>query len=65
VPLIGSGEFGENKLWVASLADIIKSKRAAGRSRDLAVLEILEKTLEEQTAVENKQGARRRSQSGE
>jgi hypothetical protein len=58
-------EFGENKLWVASLADIIKSKRAAGRSRDLAVLEILEKTLEAQTAVETKQGAKRRAQSGE
>ena len=32
---------------VAALADIIRSKRAARRSRDLAVLEILEKTLEE------------------
>jgi len=32
---------------VASLADIVKSKRAAGRPRDLAVLEILEKALEE------------------
>ena len=31
---------------VAALADIIKSKRAANRPRDLAVLEILEKTLE-------------------
>jgi predicted nucleotidyltransferase len=32
---------------VASLADIVKSKRAAGRPRDLAVLEVLEKALEE------------------
>ncbi len=32
---------------VASLADIVKSKRAAGRPRDKAVLEILEKALEE------------------
>jgi predicted nucleotidyltransferase len=32
---------------VASLSDIIKSKRAAGRSRDKAVLEILEAALEE------------------
>ena len=32
---------------VASLADIIKSKKAAKRPRDRAVLEILEKTLEE------------------
>lgn len=34
-------------LTVASLADIIKSKRAAGRPRDLAVLDILEKAREE------------------
>lgn len=34
-------------LWVASLRDIIASKRATGRSRDVAVLEILEKTLRE------------------
>jgi hypothetical protein len=41
-------EFGEHALWVACLADVIKSKRAAGRSRDLAVLEVLKKTLNEQ-----------------
>ena len=34
-------------LSVASLADIIKSKRAARRPRDLAILDILEKALEE------------------
>jgi hypothetical protein len=34
-------------LRVASLVDIIKSKRAAGRPRDLAVLELLETALEE------------------
>ena len=34
---------------VASLADIIRSKKAAKRPRDRAVLEILEKTLEEYT----------------
>lgn len=34
-------------LLVASLDDIIRSKRAARRSRDLAVLDILEKTREE------------------
>ncbi len=44
--------FGKNELWVASLRDIIKSKRAAGRSRDLAVLEILETTLNEQEKLE-------------
>jgi hypothetical protein len=41
-------EFGDHELKIASLVDIIKSKRAAGRARDLAVLEVLEKTLEEQ-----------------
>jgi hypothetical protein len=34
-------------LMVASLADIIKSKRAAARPKDRAVIEILEKTLNE------------------
>lgn len=41
-------QFGQHALWVASLRDIIKSKRAAGRPRDLAVLDTLEKTLDEQ-----------------
>jgi len=41
-------EFGEHELKVASLADIIKSKRATGRDRDKAVLDILEKTLHDQ-----------------
>ncbi len=41
-------EFGEHQLKIASLADIIKSKRATGGDRDLAVLEILERTLSEQ-----------------
>jgi predicted nucleotidyltransferase len=40
--------FGGHKLLIATLADIIKSKRAAGRPRDKAVLDILEKTLEQQ-----------------
>lgn len=42
-----SVEIGGVSLLVASLADIIRSKRAAGRPRDLAVLEILEKAREE------------------
>ena len=50
--------FGEHEVKVASLADIIKSKRAAGRSRDLAVLDILEKTLNEQEKRENQKGPR-------
>lgn len=40
--------FGEHSLKIASLADVIQSKRAAGRDRDRAVLDILEKTLDEQ-----------------
>jgi hypothetical protein len=38
--------WGEANLKVAPLPDIIKSKKAAGRPRDLAIIEILEKTLE-------------------
>lgn len=36
---------GGRSVLVASLDDIIKSKKAAGRERDRAVLEILERTL--------------------
>jgi predicted nucleotidyltransferase len=42
-------DVGGARLHVASLADIIRSKRAAGRPRDIAVLDILEKTREEST----------------
>jgi hypothetical protein len=35
---------------VASLPDIIASKKAAGRERDLAVLPVLEKTLKATTS---------------
>jgi len=40
-------DLGGNLTWLASLPDIIGSKRAAGRPRDKAVLEILERTLHE------------------
>jgi hypothetical protein len=40
-------KMGGNDLWVADLADVIASKRAAARPRDKAVLEILDKTLRE------------------
>ena len=40
-------DVGGTVLRVASLADIIRSKRAAGRPRDLAVLEVLEAAHEE------------------
>jgi predicted nucleotidyltransferase len=42
-------EFGGRRLWVANLVDVIVSKRAAGRPRDKAVLDILERTLREKT----------------
>ena len=40
-------ELAGHEVWVADLADIIASKRAAGRARDKAVLEVLEATLRE------------------
>ena len=40
-------EFEGYVLKVASLAKIIRSKKTLGRPRDLAVIEILEKTLDE------------------
>jgi len=43
---------------VAALEDVIRSKRAARRPRDLAVLEILERTLAEATKSQSKAGGR-------
>lgn len=42
-------ELGGHSILVASLDDIIRSKRAAGRPRDRAVLELLERTWHEKT----------------
>jgi predicted nucleotidyltransferase len=42
-------EFESHALKVASLKKIIRSKKALGRPRDKAVIEILEKTLDEKT----------------
>lgn len=39
--------FGQAELLVASLRDIIRSKEAAGRPQDRAVLPVLRKTLDE------------------
>ena len=50
-------DLGGSTLLVASLPDIIRSKKAARRPRDLAVLEVLEKTHEE--ASRPQQSARR------
>ncbi|MEI6645160.1 MAG: hypothetical protein WCP12_03895 [bacterium] len=44
-------DFGGNILFVASLEDIIRSKQAANRLKDIAVLPILKLTLEEQRAI--------------
>lgn len=50
-------------LTVARLADIIKSKRAAGRPMDLAAIPVLERTLEE--AARDPQGPAGSAQEGE
>jgi predicted nucleotidyltransferase len=50
-------DLGSTSITVAALADIIKSKKAARRARDTAVLEVLEKALEEK---EQKGTTRRR-----
>ena len=55
-------DIGGDTLLVASLPDIIRSKRAAGRARDRAVLEILERTHEE--AAKPQAPARRRPARG-
>ena len=44
---------GGRQLWVADLADVIASKRAVGRPRDKAVLEILENTLREKNKAKS------------
>ena len=55
-------DFGGHCLRVAALTDIIRSKRAANRPRDRAVLEILEKTLAEKKSA--REGPARRSPPG-
>lgn len=42
-------DIGGSAIRVASLADVVKSKRAARRPRDLAVLDVLEKSLAKAT----------------
>jgi hypothetical protein len=43
--------FGNEELLVASLRDIIRSKEAADRPQDRAILPVLRKTLNEQEAT--------------
>ena len=52
-------DFDGSVLLVADLADVVRSKRAAGRARDRAVLEILEKTLDEKRKASEAAKARR------
>jgi hypothetical protein len=52
-------QIDEVPILVASLPDIIRSKRAARRPRDLAVIELLEKTVEESHRQAGKAGRRR------
>ena len=44
-------DIGDARLLVADLADILRSRRMAGRPRDLAVLPVLEATLDERRKV--------------
>ena len=55
-------DVGGAPVLVASLSDIIKSKRAAKRPQDLAVLPLLEQAREEAEAAKGR--ARRRSKRG-
>jgi hypothetical protein len=50
---------GHTELKVASLTDIVKSKRAAGRPKDYAVLTVLEATLDEAQAPHPRRSPRR------
>ena len=52
-------EIGGTTLRVASLADIIRSKKAARRPRDLAVIDVLEKAREEASRSTNTPRRRR------
>jgi len=50
----GSYEIGGRKLLAASLDDIILSKRAASRAKDLAVIDILEQTCDEEATAKER-----------
>jgi predicted nucleotidyltransferase len=47
-------EIEDTVIRIASLPDIIKSKKAARRPRDIAVIDILEKALEERVGAKKK-----------
>lgn len=48
-------EIGGRTILVAALADIIRSKRDANRPQDVAVLHVLQRTLEEQQNAQTDQ----------
>jgi len=52
-------DVSDQKVLVASLDDIIRSKRAAGRGKDLAVIDILEKTRDEEAKAPGKPAKKR------
>lgn len=51
-------EVERRKVLVAGLADIIKSKKEAGRAKDIAGLMVLEETLRE---IESRKGSQQES----
>jgi len=55
----GVYDIGGQKLLVASLDDVIRSKQAAGRTKDRAVIDILKKTRDEE--ADNKEPKKRGS----
>jgi hypothetical protein len=57
-------DFAGHRLLVASLAAVVQSKRAAGRPRDKAVLDILKKTLDEKDARHKKAPDQKRKTGG-
>src|SRR5262249_52856268 len=59
-------DFGGHELLVSALEDVVRSKRAAGRDRDRAVLDILKETLDERQTekaakIRSRKGKRPRS----
>lgn len=57
-------DLGGEQILVANLSDIIASKRAAGRPRDHAVLDVLEKTLRESRTEPGSKKSPRSTQEG-